>query len=352
MLHWFDAHLDLAYLAERGRDLTLPPESCGGPDLPAAVTFPALHEGNVTHCLATIFTEADGPTDQPQSYPADDAEAANVAGRRQLARYAHWHKPHFYRAAAGLSRAPALPVQGGPAARPEDAPDFLILIEGADPILDPGDLGQWRSDGVVAVGLAWWKRSRYAGGNGSSLGLTDLGRELVREMDRLGVLHDASHLSDAAFWELCDASQDLIFASHSNCRALVGGGGRFENQRHLHDEQIQEIVRRGGVIGLNLYSKFLRPLAADDTTTRASIADCVAHIEHICNLAGGRANIGLGSDMDGGFSAARMPEGINHPRDLVKIADALAARGWSDADIRGFAFENFARLLGVTNCSA
>lgn len=316
---WFDAHLDLAMLAELGRDMESPAESCGTAAEPAAVTFPSLCEGRVTHALGTIFTEADGPVSQSISYPAGDAEAANAAGLRQLKRYEEWYRPHFYRrlAAAGLSHEatkkdrhratgddqhsgeqPVRATAAEPETDPRIAPELLVLIEGADPILEPADLGEWRERGVVAVGMAWWKPSRYAGGNGTDLGITDLGRELVKEMDRLGVVHDASHLSDHAFWELTKLTDRPIIASHSNCRALMGGGNRGENQRHLDDDQIREIVRRDGIIGINLYSKFLRPLADDDQTTRATIADCIAHIEHICRIAGDRRQIGRGTRLN------------------------------------------------------
>ncbi len=327
---WFDAHLDLAYMALNGRDMHAEAATCGGPDLPAAVTLRSLAEGGATHCLATIFTEAAGAPAHAQSYPEGDYRAANAAGLRQLAVYERWR-------AEAQGHAP-MPGKAR-------APTFGVLIEGADPILEPGDLSEWVSGGVVAIGMAWWKPSRYAGGNGTDMGLSDRGRVLAASMDTLGLLHDASHLSDRAYWELVAATDQVIVASHSNCRALVGGGGRGENQRHLHDDQIREIVKRGGIIGLNLYSKFLRPLAADDATTRATIADCVAHIEHVCDIAGDRLHVGLGSDMDGGFSALRLPQGINVPRDLHRLAAALAAEGWSEADVGAFAFDNWAGLF-------
>jgi membrane dipeptidase len=357
MLRWFDAHLDLAMLAELGRDLRLPLDRCGGPDAPAAISFPALHEGNVTHVLGTIFTEADGPADQTITYRSGDAEGANAAGLRQLKRYQEWYRPHFYRQMSEhTSEAP------GPAREPADAPEFLILMEGADPILDPDDLGFWREQGVVAVGLAWMKASRYAGGNATQIGITDAGRALVREMDRLGVVHDASHLSDRAFSDLCGCTDRPIIASHSNCRSIIASRPFDQSaipeqlrdhpdpmklilQRHLTDGQIREIAARGGVIGLNLYSSFLIP--GGSRTYRATIDHCMAHIEHICMLAGNRKQVGLGSDMDGGFSAARLPEGIDAPRDLHKLAGALRSRGWNDSDIGDFAWDNWARFWGI-----
>ncbi len=317
---WFDAHLDLAYLALNGRDMRVDPPSAGGPDPPAAATLTSLRAGRVERCLGTIFTEAGGPAHQAQSYPEGDWTRAHTCGRAQLDVYRQWRRAGH---GAGIA----------------------VLIEGADPITDPGDLREWIDGGVVAIGMAWWKPSRYAGGNGTDLGLSDLGRALVASMDRAGLVHDASHLSDRAFWELLDATPARIVASHSNCRTLMGGGGRGQNQRHLHDDQIREIAKRGGVIGLNLYSKFLRSLADGDTMTRATIDDCVNHIEHVCNVAGSRTHVGLGSDMDGGFSAARLPMGIDAPRDLERLPEGLAARGWNDSDINGFAFDNWARVF-------
>ncbi len=341
-LRWFDAHLDLAYMAEAGRDMQAEPGVCGGADLPASVTFPALADARVTHCLGTIFTEADGDKSQPHTYPAHDPEAANAAGVRQLKRYRQWGAGHFYRRQLGAD--PDAIIR--PPAR-DDAPDALILIEGADPILDPADLPEWRAEGVVAVGMAWWKPSRYAGGNGSSSGLTDAGRALVKAMDATGLVHDASHLSDRSFADLLELTDRPVIASHSNCRALMGGGSFGENQRHLADEQIRAIVARGGLVGINLYSKFLNPRILTPEDGRASFADVLAHIRHVCDLANDRVHVGLGSDMDGGLSAARLPAGIDGPGDFFRLAEALAADGWSDAEVRGFAFDNWARFWHI-----
>lgn len=323
---WFDAHLDLAYLAECGRDMTVPLDRCGGPDLPAAVSFPSLREGRVWSCLATIFTEADGRQFPAVAYPSGDAEAAHAAGLRQLERYREWDRTELLHVESHDLATHVTPVVN-------------ILMEGADPIRTPDELGWWADRGVIAVGMAWWKPSRYAGGNGTDLGLTDLGRELVRAIDARGLVHDVSHLSDRALDELFARTDRPVMASHSNCRALMDG----KNQRHLTDAAIREIARRGGVIGLNLFSRFLREGLGDDG--RATIADCVRHIEHVCELAGHRRAVGLGSDMDGGFSAARLPAGIDRPADLEKLAQALAARGWSAEEVAGYRWGNWAGFL-------
>lgn len=332
----FDAHLDLAYLAECGRDMTALLATCGGPHPPAAITFPSLREGNVTACLGTIFTEPDG--DDAVAYLAGDADSAHRAGLCQLERYHAWER-------SGLIR---LMRKGQP--RHEDlqpAPDspllLGILMEGADPILSPDQLPWWVERGVIAIGLTWAKSSRYAGGNATpDLGLTDLGRAMIPAMDSLGVIHDASHLSDRALDELLTLSDRPIMASHSNCRALLDG----KNQRHLRDESIREIARRNGVIGLNLVRNFIRTgLNRDDPTDRPSIDDAIRHVEHICEIAGHRRAVGLGTDMDGGISAHDLPAGIDAPKDLVKLTGALRTRGWSDHDLHGFSAGNWAAFL-------
>lgn len=358
---WFDAHLDLAYLAVSGRDLRseLNPEA--GPHPPAAVTLPSLAAGGVRMAMATIFTEPDGTG--PEGYAPGDAERAARVGRAQLEVYLDWRErglvmidlPGALRVAPGTGQmrggmgvaelvpppvaqrlAAAERVSG---ARGRNPLHIGILIENADPIRSPDELGWWKERGVIAIGLAWAKSSRYAGGNSTQEGVSGQGRELVAEMDRLGIVHDFSHLSDRAFGDLCAATDKRIVASHSNCRSLLGNP---ENQRHLTDEQIREIRRRGGIIGLNLYSRFLNAMLAE--SGRASLADAVAHIDRVCDLCGDRLHVGLGSDMDGGFSAARLPRGIDRPADLALLAEALRERGWSETEVDDFAFGNWARF--------
>lgn len=354
---WFDAHLDLACMAVCGRDLTLPLDRCGGTNAPPAVCLPSLREGGVRFALATIFLEAGGAG--PEGYPAGDADRAFLGARAQLEVYLTWRDQGLV--SIDLPRALAVDpevgeIRGGMGVAEVVPPDVLrrarslasdgalhigILLEGADPIRDPDHASWWAERGVCAVGLAWWKPSRYAGGNGSAHGLTDLGRALVPALDHLRIVHDLSHLSDASADELLALTDRPVIASHSNCRALLPPmPDGAPNQRHLREEHIHEIVRRGGVIGLNLYATFLCP--APDA--EATIEHALAHVERICDIAGSRAHIGLGSDMDGGFSAERLPRGIRAPRDLERLCDALRGRGWSDADLDGIRCGNWLRF--------
>lgn len=382
---WFDSHLDLAYLAASGRDMTRGPAEAGGPDLPAAVTLPSLAAGGVRAALGTIFIEplAAGAEKQARvtsaahadvSYPAGDAEAAHRAGLRQLSIYHEWGR-------AGLvelrARESVASQQGGESrehgrrsatAGVESVRRPLglsILIEGADCVRTPDELSWWAERGVVAVGLAWANPSRYAAGNAvdpeADSGLTDLGRALVGAMDALGVVHDASHLSDRSLAELFERTDRAVIASHSNCRAIVGrnlagvGGaasgeaGAPNLQRHLTDASIREIARRGGVIGLNLFSPFIVPRGSDGSGAgrRATIGEWCDHADHVVQVLGHHRAVGLGSDMDGGFSALRLPEGIDGPWGLTLLAEGLARRGWSEEAIEALAWGNWTRFWGV-----
>jgi membrane dipeptidase len=342
-MHWFDAHLDLAYLAENGRDMHASLEDCRGRYQPPAVTLPSLQEGKVSKCLATVFTEAVDPTNADSetgafTYPFGDADAAYRAGMRQALLYRAWRD-------AGLVS--SMPKRGEQA-KPSSSPLQLgVLIECADPITSPDELEQWADLGVIAIGMAWWHQSRYAGGNGtnhtkSGNGLTQLGKELVNRMDEINIVHDLSHLSQRSTDELLSLTDKPVMASHSNSRALMGDPDSKENQRHLADETIIEIAKRGGVIGLNLLGDFVTPNMKKPQ--RALIEDCVRHIEHVCQLTNSRNHIGLGSDMDGGFGADRLPESMNTPSDLTILTDALSAAGWNESEIACFAHANWERF--------
>jgi membrane dipeptidase len=353
---WFDAHLDLACLAALGRDMAGSLAHARVPWPPASVTLPALRDGHVTRFLATIFTEADG-TDPGVSYPAGDAAAAHAAGVSQLEIYHAWQR-------AGLVQIEGVRGCTGERVKNTTPLRCSLLMECADPIKEPSQLAWWAARGVVAVGMAWGRGSRFAAGNSqdpaTDPGVTPLGRDLVREMDRLNIVHDASHLSDKALDDLFSLTNATVIASHSNCRSLVARADiahadlpeslrahphaqRIALQRHLADSTIREIARRGGVIGLNLYSPFLIPGAV--RSRRATIDEALAHVDHVCTLAGHTRAVGLGSDMDGGFSGACLPEGINAPSDLRLLADGLVQRGWKRDDIENFTWRNWERVL-------
>ncbi|MEK6701658.1 MAG: membrane dipeptidase [Planctomycetota bacterium] len=337
--NWFDAHLDLACIALEGRDMhSADLATCAGANPPAAITLPSLVEGRVRSMLATIFIEPDG-SPAAIAYKSGDADSAHAAGLRQLELYKDWER----RGLIAIVRPGAMPTK--PA---ETTIETRILIEGADCIQSPDEAWWWRDQGVAAVSLAWAKQTRYAGGNGCETGLTDLGRTMVGELDRLGIVHDTTHLSDASLAQLFDLTDKPVIASHSNCRAIVDDGSLTGplalgmRQRHLTDASIREIARRGGMIGSVLYSPFIIKGGLRDR--RATLTEWAAHVDHQCDLMQTRRQIGLGSDADGGFSAACMPDGINRPADYKKLLETLSQRGWTDPEIEGFAWGNWTRF--------
>ena len=339
-----DAHLDLAYNAVRGRAVERPaaeqaPDAEGIP----TVGLPDLRAGGVGLVCATVFCMP-SLNGQPGYRDADEAHAAAAA---QL----DWYRQQQ---AAGRMRfvrtAGDLPAES--ATDPGDRDDSaagapqcaVLLLEGADPLRTPDDLPAWLDAGLRVVGLAW-KRTRFAGGTGAPGPLTAEGVELVRHLDRFGVIHDASHLAEESFWQLLDRSAGRVIASHSNCRALV------PTDRQLSDEMIRAIVGRDGVIGINFFDKFLVP-PGEYGRRRATLADVVRHVDHVCEIAGDARHVALGTDMDGGLGRNEIPEEIATSADLPKVAEALAQAGYDEDAVAGILGRNwlefFRRALPTT----
>ncbi|GAB5496234.1 MAG: membrane dipeptidase [Phycisphaerales bacterium] len=336
----FDAHLDLAYLAELGRDMAVPLDRDALPHPPATVTLPELRSAGVTACLGTIFLEATdspAPGDEPICYPPGDANEAYFKGVNQLNRYHLWRKEGLIRFFGDTDE----DDKGGT----NSQINLGILIEGADPIIEPHHLSFWAGRGVVAISLSWAVETRYAGGNSTSVGLSDLGRQLIGEMSRLGIVLDLSHLSERATMDALDFTDVRVCATHSNCRSLLGERNNPSWQRHLSDDTIKTVAARKGVIGLNLFKQFVQwPIAE---TERPSIGQAVDHIDHICQLTGSAQHVGIGSDLDGGFGANDVPLGIERASDLLKVIDELRTRGYSDADVRAIAYDNWAGFFSL-----
>jgi len=319
---WIDGHLDLAYLGLRGRDLTVP---CSDPEA-GCVSLPDLRAGDVRIVFGTIYCDIGAP-DQPYGYASsDDVDGAEQAGRRQVELYESLEEAgeiSIVRSAKDLD-----------AADDDQRIKVVILMEGADPIRSPDDAKVWFDRGVRLVGLTWAKGSRYAGGNAKHGPLTSAGRELIAELDRLGVVHDLSHLSDPAIDDLLEMTTGRVVATHSNCRTLLG-----DSQRHLTDEVIAEIALREGVVGVNLFTKFLL------NRGRATVDEAVEHVLHITDVMRRRDGIGLGSDADGGFPPTQLAAGLEHPRLYGAMLERLRRRLWSDEELAGFAHGNWLRFL-------
>ena len=185
------------------------------------------------------------------------------------------------------------------------------------------------------VGLTWSLGTRYAGGNECEHGLTGEGRELIAALDEAGIVHDVSHCSDQSLEDLLELAKGTVVATHSNSRNLIG----LDNQRFLRDDHAKAILDRGGVIGLNLFTKQVR------SEGRATIQDCIEHVLHFCDLAGNRSQVALGSDADGGFTPELLPIGLEHPSKFDKLLHELAESGFSEEELAGFAHGNWIRCL-------
>ena len=155
-------------------------------------------------------------------------------------------------------------------------------MEGGDPIVEPEQARGWFDDGLRMVGLAHYGPSQYAFGTASAGPITARGKELLKVMDEVGMIQDMSHLTDQSFYEALDLFQGPIFASHSNCRALVPG------DRQISDDMIKRMVERDAVIGAVFDAWMLQPNWERGVTTNenVTIATVVDHIDHVCQIAG------------------------------------------------------------------
>lgn len=147
--------------------------------------------------------------------------------------------------------------------------------------------------GVKIFSLVWNGENELAGGISSEIGLTDFGREAVKELERCGIVIDVSHLNTLGFWDLCEVAEKPFIASHSNCFEVC------PHKRNLDDLQIQEIVRRKGLIGVNFFPVFI------NGESDASFQDIRAHIRRIIAL-GGEEVVAVGSDFDGAAMPTRL----------------------------------------------
>jgi membrane dipeptidase len=350
-----DAHLDLAWNAvQGGRDLrlaayTLRAQENGltGPGRgQGTVSLPELRRGRVALSFATVLARCTGNVQAGIDYASIAQAYAN--GQSHIA---------YYRAleAEGQVRLiESLPVLNQHLAEWEawdtaheadsdEAPPLglLISMESADPIMFPEQLEEWHAAGLRVIGPAHYGPGRYAGGTGTENGLSPIGPALLKEMERLRIILDLTHLSDEAFWEALDKYDGPVLASHNNCRALV------PHQRQFSDEQLTAIIERDGVIGAVCDVWMLDPRWSAGKTTNAttSLDAVVDHMDYICQLAGNAHHAAIGSDLDGGFGREESPHDLDTIADLQQIADRLALRGYAAADIAAIMHGNWLRLL-------
>jgi membrane dipeptidase len=227
---------------------------------------------------------------------------------------------------------------------PENAPiGYILSLEGADSIRSPAHLEQAYAQGLRAIGPAHYGPGTYAQGTHATGGIGVRGRELLSEMDRLGMILDATHLCDESFWEALENFQGPVWASHNNCRALVS------DTRQFTDEQIKALIARGGVIGAALDAWMLVPNWVRGKTrpeeVGVTLRNAVDHIDHVCQLAGNAKHAAIGTDLDGGFGREQCPTDVETIADLARIPDLLAERRYSERDIQQIMHGTWIRFL-------
>ncbi len=352
----FDSHLDLSWnalswdrdqtldLAELNRrDAVLVDENARGH---ATVTLGEMRRARIAVCLATVLVRSKPHVIPPGGHKRTSLDfpsqsIAYAMGQGQLAYYRLLEKQGrlaMIRTSSELDacwrRWEADPSGSQPIG-------FILAMEGADPIAEPSQAAEWWDAGLRCVNLVHYGKGPYAVGTGEEGPLTPRGRELLREIEKLGIILDATHLSDASFFEVMDRYSGPVHASHQNCRALVPGGRQFS------DEQIKILIERGGVLGACCDAWMLRAGWKTGVTPRAEVTlkTVADHIERVCDLAGNHRNAAIGSDLDGGFGSEQTPADLDSIADLQKLEGILAARGYGGEAIAAIFHGNWLRFF-------
>ncbi|HXD11545.1 MAG TPA: membrane dipeptidase, partial [Anaerolineales bacterium] len=221
---------------------------------------------------------------------------------------------------------------------------LIYLMEGADGIRSPHELADWWEWGLRMIGLAW-AGTRYCGGTGDPGPLTDEGRKLLSAMADYNFILDLSHMDEASALESLERYEGPIMATHANCAALMKGS---DSNRHLPDRVIRGLIERGGINGVIPFNTFLKTGWAGKSGSRREevpLDTFIAHIDHICQLAGNADHAAIGSDFDGGFGQQSIPLELDSIGDLPMIGKKLIERGYSQSDAEKILGGNWLRFL-------
>lgn len=355
-----DAHLDLAWNAlSFDRDLTestaeINARECGMTDTNgrgrATVALPEMRRGNVAVCLATLIAHS-----RPDLRPSDGHKrtslefrsptAACAIAQGQLAYYQLLEEQgqmRMLRSVADLNAHWDEWVAGSISSAADQSPiGYILAMEGADAIVEPAQAEFWFDRGLRAVGPVHYGHNQYAHGTGESGPLTEAGVALLREFERLGIVLDATHLSDEGFFQAIDVYGGPVIASHQNCRALVPGARQFT------DEQLRLLIKRNAVIGAAFDNWMIVPNWKTGQTPRtdATLEKLADHVDHISQLAGTHRHCAIGTDLDGGYGTEQSPIEIETIADVQRFADVLARRGYSQVAIDDVFHGNWLRFF-------
>lgn len=349
----FDAHLDLSMNAmEWNRDLTWSVEDIrnsekGMTDKPDraknTVSFDAMRKGNIGLCMATQIARY---VKKDSLLPGwNSAQQAWAQTQGQLS----WYKA-MEEAGEMVQITNKQELNNHLAlwkTSEEKKPiGYILSLEGADSIVTIDHLQRSYEQGLRAIGPAHYGPGTYAHGTDSVGGIGTKGKALLKEIERLGIILDATHLCDQSFWETMNNYNGPVWASHNNCRALVN------HNRQFADEQIKELIQRNAVIGMALDAWMMVPNWVRGQSTPESLGvslqQMVDNIDHICQLAGNTLHVGIGTDLDGGFGKEQGPADLDTIADLQKVPQMLRDKGYTETDIANVMNGNFLRFLQRT----
>ncbi|MEP7317717.1 MAG: membrane dipeptidase [Panacibacter sp.] len=347
-----DAHLDLSMNAmEWNRDLRKPvfeirERESGMADkadrAKGTVAFPELRKGNIGLVVATQIARYVAPGNPLPGWHSAEQAWAQTQG--QLA----WYKAMeacgemvMIKDKSALNKHIDLWMNDAP--NETKSIGYILSLEGADSLITFDNLHIAYEYGLRALGPAHYGPGRYANGTDATGHLNEMGKNLLKEMDALNMILDATHLCDDAFWDAMEIFKGPVWASHNNCRTLVN------HNRQFSDEMIKELIQRGAVIGGAFDAWMIVPdwirgksLPEQMNCTVEKILD---HMDHICQIAGNTLHVGLGTDLDGGYGREQSPYDLDTIADLQNIPAMLLKRGYSNVDIENIMHGNWLRFL-------
>jgi len=348
----FDAHLDLAMNAmEWNRDLRQPIKDInerekGLADKPdrgnATVCLPELRKGNIGLVVATQIARYVEPgSSLPGWHSPGQAWAETQA---QLAWYkAMEEQGEMVQVKDLRSLNIHLDIWNDDSSNEHKPVGYILSLEGADSFITVEYLERAYEYGLKAVGPAHYGPGRYANGTNAAGEMGKDGLTLLKKMEELNIILDATHLCDDAFWQAMDNFHGHVWASHNLCRALV------DHNRQFSDDMIKVLIERGAVIGAAFDAWMIVPGWERGKSTpgemNCSIEKVIDHIDHICQLAGNCLHVGIGSDLDGGYGKEQCPYDLETIADLQVVPSLLQKRGYPKDDIENIMRKNWISFL-------
>ena len=347
----FDAHLDLAMNAlEWNRDLRLPVSEIRESEKDLndkldrgnnTVSFDAMRKGNIGVCVATQIARYVHKDNVLPGLNSPHQAWAQTQG--QLAWYRAMEEAGELTPITNLETLNTQLENWDNSTTEKKPIGYILSLEGADSMITIEHVQRSYEQGLRAIGPGHYGPGTYAHGTNSVGGIGTKGKELLKEVERLNMILDATHLCDQSFWEAMDVYNGAVWASHNNCRKLV------DHNRQFSDEQIKELILRKAVIGMVLDTWMMVPNWVRGTSTPeamgVTLQQMVDNIDHICQLAGNSLHVGIGTDLDGGFGKEQSPADLDTIADLQQLPQLLKERGYSSIDIENIMHGNFLRFL-------